>query len=191
MEKPNAARLGWHVRSSQMCFDRDVFQVREDALEVNRKQNSYAFVVRPAAVIIVPVSGEGKIITLRQYRYPIDEWCVEVPAGGTHDTGDESLQQVAREELRQEVGATAEMFTHVTSFYTSPSLTSENCHVFLAEKVRLTKKPETETTEEIRIELRAVTEVLELARQGKMKNGPCALAVLLCEPLLRQRKYIS
>lgn len=189
-EKPNAAGLGWELKASDVPFEREVFSVQEDCLEIGNEQQRYAYIVRPEAVIIVPVTARGEIVMVRQYRYPIDEWCLEVPAGGTHDTGGESLEEVVRDELREEIGGTAKTLTHVGTFYTSPSLTSEKCHVFLAEKVVLEKKPDRETTEKIEIELRPVSQVVSLVRSGEMKTAPCALAVLLCEPLLRQRGYL-
>ena len=190
-EKAQAAQLGWRIHLSESRFRSDVFQVRQDVLEVNGEERSYSYVERPAAVIIVPVTPAGQIVTVRQYRYPIDEWCIEVPAGGTHDTGDESLREVALSELREEVGGTPETLSHVESFYTSPSLTTEKCHVFFAENVRLIAKPQTETTEEIEIELRSAAEITHMARSGQMKNAPCALAILICEPLLRSRGYLE
>lgn len=54
--------------------------------------------------MIVPITKAGEMVLLRQYRYAVDEWCLEVPAGGTHDSGDASLEEVARKELREEVG---------------------------------------------------------------------------------------
>ena len=62
--------------------------------------------------------------------------------------------------------------------------TDEKCHVFLAEGVELAKKPETEASETLETRLVPVAEALEMARRGKMKTAPCALAVLLCEPHL-------
>jgi hypothetical protein len=64
--------------------------------------------------------------------------------------------------------------------------TDEKCHVFLAEGVELSEKPEQEASETMETQLVPVAEALEMARRGKMKTGPCALAVLLCEPHLRR-----
>jgi ADP-ribose pyrophosphatase len=190
-EKPNAAALGWKVRANKIPFHGEVFDVREDTLAVDGREKTYAYVARPEAVVVVPVTPDGQIVTVRQYRYPTDQWCIEVPAGGTHDTGDESLAKVARDELEQEVGATAETLTHIASFYTSPSLTTEMCHVFLADNVRLDRKPDAETTEEIEVQAYPAGEVLRMAREGEMKTAPCALGVLLCEPALRRLGFVG
>jgi hypothetical protein len=70
-------------------------------------------------------------------------------------------------------------------FWATASLTDETCHVFLAEGVERTAAPDREPTEKT-MEVRAVpaAEALRLARTGGIRNGACALALLLCEPHL-------
>ena len=190
-DKPNAAALRWQVRDTECAYRNKTLSLRVDTIDVpDGKETQYAYLERAEAVVIVPVTRDGQIVTLHQYRYPVDEWCVEVPAGGTHDTGDASLEDVARKELREEVGATCGGLTLVGYFYTGPSLTNEKCHVFLAENVEVTRMPDEESTEEIKMRLLPAEQVVRMARTGKMKNSPCALAVLWCEPLLRERGYI-
>jgi ADP-ribose pyrophosphatase len=92
--------------------------VREDDVELNGgKQIQYAYLERDEAVVIVPITRSGEMVMLKQYRYAVDEWCLEIPAGGTHDSGDAPLEEVVRKELDEEVGATAEKLTYVTFFF--------------------------------------------------------------------------
>ena len=184
-DKPNGAEAGWKLLASETRFENDICRLREDRVELEGgKKTNYAYFERDAAVIVVPVTGAGEIVLLKQYRYPVDEWCLEVPAGGTHDTGDAALEEVARKELREEVGGTAKSLTYVTFFYSANSMTDEKCHVYLAEGVELAKKPKTESSESIETQLVPVDKAMELARSGAVKTAPCALALLLCEPLL-------
>ena len=170
---------------SNTRFENEICRLREDEVELEGgKKIKYAYLERDEAVIVVPVTSSGEVILLKQYRYPVDEWCLEVPAGGTHDSGDASLEEVVRKELREEVGATAKSLTHVGFFYSANSMTDEKCHVFLAEGVEISKEQKTETSEEITLQLTPAEKAIELARSGAMRTGPCALAVLLCEPLL-------
>jgi ADP-ribose pyrophosphatase len=184
-DKPNGERVGWKLLGSNTRFENDIFRLREDQVELEGgKKTAYAYFERDEAVIIVPVTSDGEIVLLKQYRYPVDEWCLEVPAGGTHDTGDAALEEVARKELREEVGGTAKTLTYVTFFYSSNAMSDEKCHVYLAQGVELSKKPKTESTESIETQLVPIQKAMELARSGAMKTAPCALALLLCEPLL-------
>lgn len=186
-DKPNGAKAGWQLRGSANRFENELYRLREDDVELEGgKKIKYAYLERDEAVIIVPVTAAGEMVLLKQYRYPVDEWCLEVPAGGTHDACDAALEDVVKKELREEIGATAKSLRHVGFFYSANSMSDEKCHVFLAEGVELTKNRKTEATESIEVQRVPVGEAIELARSGKMKTGPCALAVLLCEPLMEK-----
>lgn len=184
-DKPNGAKAGWQLRSSETRFENDICRLREDEVELaGRKRTKYAYLERDEAVIVIPVTPAGEIVMLKQYRYPVDEWCFEVPAGGTHDSCDAALEEVVRKELREEIGGTAQRLTYVDFFYSAPASTDEKCHVFLAEGVELTKDQKTEATEAIEMQLLPAAEAIEAAQNGKMKTAQCALALLLCAPLL-------
>ncbi|MFL6540551.1 MAG: NUDIX domain-containing protein [Chthoniobacterales bacterium] len=184
-DKPNGRAAGWKLLASNTRFENAIFRLREDEVELKGgKRMPYAYIERGEAVVIVPITREGKMVMLKQYRYAVDEWCLEVPAGGMHDTGDASPEEVARQELSEEIGATAEKITYIDFFFSANATTDEKCHVFLAEGVELAKKPETEASETLETRLVPVAEALEMARRAKMKTAPCALAVLLCEPHL-------
>lgn len=184
--KPNGAKAGWRLRGSETRFENAIFRLREDEVEVAGKKIKYAYVERAEAVIVVPVTTAGEIVMLKQYRFPVDEWCLEIPAGGTHDACDAALEEVVRKELREEIGGTAKSLRYVDFFYSANSLTDEKCHVFLAEGVELTKEQKTESTESIELQLIPAHEAVALAQNGKMKTAPCALALLLCAPLLEK-----
>lgn len=188
-DKPIGAKTGWRVRKSKVRFENKVFVLREDKIELpGGKRKRFAYLERTDAVIIVPVTTAGEMVLINQYRYSVDEWCLEVPAGGTHDKPNASLAEVARAELREEVGGVCEKLTYVDYLYSASSLTDEKCHVFLAEGVELSEEPEKEATEKIEVVLMLIKEALQRVHAGEMKDAQCALAILLCEPLLRNRK---
>ncbi len=189
-DKPIGAKAGWRLRKSKVRFENKVFALREDKIELpGGKRKRFAYLERTDAVIIVPITAHGEMVLINQYRYSVDEWCLEVPAGGTHDKPNESLAGVARDELREEVGGVCQKLTYVDYLFSASSLTDEKCHVFLAEGVELSEEPEKEATEKIEVKLMPLKEALALVHAGRMKDGQCALAILLCEPLLRQRGF--
>ncbi len=184
-DKPTGAKAGWQMIGTEKRFENEICRLLEDEVELaGCKKIKYAYLERDEAVIIVPITAERDVVMLKQYRYPVDEWCLEVPAGGTHDNCDAALEEVARKELREEIGATAQSLKYVDFFYSANSMTNEKCHVFLAEGVELSREQKTEASENIEIRLVTVAKAIELARSGAMKTGQSALAVLLCEPLL-------
>ena len=184
-EKKIAAELGWRLRGTEQPFASHVNKLRVDRLEIpGRGEIQYSYLERGESVIIVPLLADGRLALIRQYRYAVDERCLEFPAGCCADAGELSLEEVARKELREEIGATAGTLEHVSWFYSSSSLSDEVCHIFLARDVVLDQATEREPGESIELSLLPVAEVLALARNGGMKTGTCALAVLQCEEQL-------
>lgn len=84
----------------------------------------------PGAVSVVPVI-EREAVLVRQYRAPIDELLLEIPAG-KRDKGVESPEEVAHRELVEEIGMAAGRLDLLARFYNSPGICDEDMWVFLA-----------------------------------------------------------
>lgn len=191
-DKPIGAATGWQLHNTQRAQESALLKWRQDHLTVEGKGDfSYTYIEKAPAVLIVPVTKDGHMILIRQYRYPVDEWCLEIPAGGTHDTGDADLEEVVRQELAEEIGGTCGELELITTFYAEPSMTDEKCHVFLALDVELNLQPHVESTERIERQVVPVAEAIAMAREGKMKSGPCTLAVFLCQNALEKRGFLT
>ena len=187
-DKPQAARLGWRVRESERPFFGPVNRLRSDRLEIpGRGEIRYSYLERGESVIVVPALADGRLALIRQYRYPVDRFCYELPAGCCRDTGGAALEKVARRELREEIGGSTTRLEYVTWFYSSSSISDEVCHIFLALDVQLDQPTDKEPGEHIETQLRPVKDAYDLVRRGEMKTGTCALAILHCESRLRAR----
>lgn len=190
-DKPEGARLGWRIVDTTYPFRTRWLTVREDRIHVEGGDEiTFSYVDNPAAVCIVPVTEDGNILMIRQYRYTVDEWSLEVPAGGTHDRPGEQLEEVARAELGQEIGATCRDLREVATFYLSIGNSSQPYVVFLALGTVLDREQEPEQTEFIEVHPMPAREVVRLARSGEIIDGASAHAIVLCEDLLREFGYI-
>jgi ADP-ribose pyrophosphatase len=99
--------------------------VEPSGMEVERE------VVRhPGAAVLLPVTGEGRVVLIRQFRYAAGETLLEVPAG-TIDPG-ESPEETARRELAEETGYHPGKIEKLAEFFPSPGILSERMHLFLA-----------------------------------------------------------
>ncbi|MEK7263829.1 MAG: NUDIX hydrolase [Bacteroidota bacterium] len=83
--------------------------------------------------VIVPVLDDGRIIFIKQFRYPIQKEIFELPAGKLFPNEDPFL--CAQRELEEETGYIANEWKHLTSMYTSPGFCSELLHIYLATKL--------------------------------------------------------
>jgi ADP-ribose pyrophosphatase len=115
-------------------------------------------------------------------QYSVDAWCYEVPAGGL--SPGLTPEEAARRELSEEIGGTAADLRYVGQFYTSNGVSNEIAYVYLANGVELGKS-HPEPTELMEVHLVPVEEVLRMAREGEISDGPSALALLWYESLLQ------
>ncbi len=139
----------------------------------------------------MPVTADGHVLLIAQYRYPIDAWCLEIPTGGMRDHAGKPAEEVARIELREEIGATTAVLESVGSFYAAAASRDQRFHVFLARDVEITASPAREPTERIELRPTPVAASLHLARTGQMPESQSALSLLLCEPTLRAYGYLG
>jgi ADP-ribose pyrophosphatase len=186
-DKPVGEVAGWRHLDTAYPFVTPWLTIREDRVDIEDGEHiRFAYRVSKGAVVIVPVTPDGQIVLIRQYRYTVDDWCLEVPAGGMHDKEEGRLEDAARDELREEAGATCEQLILIGEFYSNNATTDEVMNVYLATGVELEERVAYEATEKIEVVVMGAGEVIEMARSGKMKDGLSALSVLLCEPKLRE-----
>jgi len=156
--------------------------LREDQIKLpDGSQGIYTVIERPGAVWVIPLLTDGRTVLIWNYRYTIDRWLWEVPAGSIGSGA--SPEETARRELSEEIGGTASSLEQVSTFYTWPGQCDEQGYIFLARGVTL-GEPHREPTEVMERHILPVEKVLEMARQGQIADGPSALAILLCAPLL-------
>lgn len=136
-------RDGWETVSSETHFENDnvevvTVKVRSPA---RRDGRSWTVARRKRAVVIAPITAEGKIILIRQERIPIRTAIWEVPAGQIdEETSDQDeIAAVALRELREETGfelTEGGNLTPLGDYFTSPGFTDERVYFFLARPVR-------------------------------------------------------
>jgi ADP-ribose pyrophosphatase len=134
----------------------------------------------PGASAVLPfltgASGDDpQILLLRQYRYAAESYLYEVPAGRL-ERGEEPAA-CARRELKEEAGCEARSIRLLTTIYTTPGFTDERIHLFIAEG--LTRGEATpEPDEVIETETMPISRALMMIRDGEIKDGKTALAIL-------------
>lgn len=85
----------------------------------------------PGWVAVVPVTDDGHVVCVRQFRAAVGSWLLEVPAG-IRDVGDEPPEVTARRELAEEAGLAADRVELVATIHNSPGFADERGLIFLA-----------------------------------------------------------
>lgn len=100
------------------------FRTYQDRVRLPNGREATMDVVRhPASAILVPLPGPGRVILVRQYRYAVDRWIWELPAGNVEPG--EDPEAAARRECAEETGWTARHVERIGAFYPSPGYCDE------------------------------------------------------------------
>jgi ADP-ribose pyrophosphatase len=132
-------------------------------------------VLHPGGVTAVPVLEDGRILLIRQFRYAIGKFILELPAGKL-DSGQTPLETIARE-IEEETGYYAGAITPACTFFTTPGFSNEVIHLFLARDLTL-KAQKLEEGEHITVEAYTPDECLRLIHSGEIRDGKTILGIL-------------
>ena len=117
--------------STTTVYEGRIVRVRNDVAElVTGKHVPREVVEHPGGVGIVPLDGDGNVILVRQFRYPMMEQLLEIPAGKL-EYGEDPYECAVRE-LSEETGCTAGKIVSLGAMYPSPGYAEEVLHIYLA-----------------------------------------------------------
>jgi len=179
--KPEAEKLGWAVNKTHLLFESQWYNLRQDKLTLpNQDRITYTYIEHPGAVFVVPLTSHGEIILIHSYRYPIDAWCWEVPAGNMGDQAERSPEEVARQELKEEIGATCRTLECLGKYSLANGFGNIDGHFFLAKNVEMSDSQTLEATEVIdAIALFPRSRVQQMIQDGVINDAESAFAILL------------
>ena len=121
----------WKKLSSRIVYENPWTKVREDeVIQPGGAEGVYGVVLRKLGVGILAVNDKNQIFVQQDFKYPIQKFLLNIPAGGVDD-GEEVLT-AAKRELKEEGGLEAKEWKKLGSFYTSPGLTDEFATLYLA-----------------------------------------------------------
>jgi len=133
------------------------------------------YVQHPGAVAAIPFISKDSIILVRQYRYPVSQELLEIPAG-TIEKGESPEETMARE-LKEEIGCETEKLTNLGWFYSSPGYTDEKIYLFKASEL---KPYESEKEEGIEVVEIPYKKALRMIDNGEIRDGKTIIALLSC-----------
>ena len=125
---------------------------------------------------VVPITEDGKVVLVRQWRQPLSSFTLELPSGGV-DEG-EDPEAAAERELFEETGFRAAALEHLVSIHTSTGRTDEVCHLFRCRAVRDPGGPRPESTEFIQVVELPFEEALEGISEGAITDAATVLGLL-------------
>lgn len=172
--------------SSEEIFNGKIVHLFRDTVRLpNGKPATREVIRHVGAAAVVPLTDEGNVILVRQYRYPFAQVMLEIPAGKL-DTGENPID-CARRELIEETGYDAKELVYLGAFYPSVAMLNEVIHLFLAKNMTL-RETNLDEDEFLHVEQRLLSELVEDIMAGGVPDGKTQAAVLKAWFLLHAQK---
>ncbi len=159
----------------------DVGFTRLDEVTIEAPDGSTAirYVLRlNNAIAVVPLDGDD-VILIEQYRTPIGESLLEIPAGLLDSPGEEPMAAASRE-LEEEIGFLPHSLSHLFDLITSPGVVDEVISIYVADGLEaVSRKPEGIEERHAAVHRMPLSEALDLVRQGRIRDGKSVVGLLL------------
>jgi ADP-ribose pyrophosphatase len=141
-------------------------------------------IVHPGAVTVIGFLPDDQILLIRNYRYPIGQILLELPAG-TLEKGEDPMNCAGRE-LLEETGYLAGRMKPLGNFFTSPGILSEKMYAYAAYDLEQQVQA-LEQGEEITVEPTPYDEAMRMIDRGEIHDGKTIAALLMYDRTLRSK----
>ena len=180
-EGPDDAQLVEAPLSSEEVFSGKLLRVKRDRVRLpNGHQAEREYIVHPGAVVVIAPLDNGKLLFERQYRYPLQQIFLELPAGKI-DPG-EPILDTARRELREETGYKAKTWRHLATMHPCIGYSNEKIEIFLARGLSYVghERDHEEFLEVLEVSL---ADAMLAVRDGEISDGKTIAALLWAEKI--------
>jgi len=171
--------------SSEPIFKGKVLNLYlDEILSPDGRKSSREVVEHSGGVAILALTDDGEVYFVSQYRHPVGENVLEIPAGKL-EPGENPFDCAIRE-LAEEVGVKPGNMEQITVFYTSPGYTSEKLYIFLATKLEKVARQKQED-EDLEVILIPLQEAVDMAKKSTISDGKTMIALLLVAGIIKDR----
>jgi ADP-ribose pyrophosphatase len=165
------------VIDSQIVFEESIIKIKKDRLRIDHTPpyNYYTLMTRPASVIIIATTPEGKFVLNQEYRHPVAKILLCFP-GGFIDEGEEVLKAAERE-LMEETGYQAEAYQVIGSAYPYPGISSQKIYYIHCINAVFKSPPQPEASEIFQVNLISFNELNKEISNGIDVDGTLCSAL--------------
>ncbi|MCP4422359.1 MAG: NUDIX hydrolase, partial [Chloroflexi bacterium] len=143
----------WEKLNSEELADYIIFKLRRDTRRSPRTGVDHSFFVlqSPDWINVIPVTPEGKVVLIHQFRHGTAEVTLEIP-GGMVDANENNPVEAAQRELLEETGYAADELIHIGTVDPNPAFLDNKCYTYLALGARWQQAPQFDGSEDIAVE---------------------------------------
>lgn len=161
----------WALLASKVLQSCRVFTVRGERHRSSRtgREHDFFLIEAPDWVNVIPLTGNGNVVLVRQFRFGTKDFSLEIP-GGMRNDGETPARAAARE-LLEETGYAGDEPELLGWVHPNPALQTNRCHTFLVRNAIFQKPPEPDSTEEVEVEIVHLRDIPGLIRGGTITHA--------------------
>lgn len=160
----------------ELAYKGTVMEIYKDYIEINGHQAVWDFFYHKGGAAVIPVTKEGKILMVRQYRNAIDRYTLEIPAGA-FDTTNESGEECVARELEEETGYKAGKVEWLISIRSMVAFCNEKVEIFVATDL-IPSMQHLDEEESIELEEYTIEELKEKIFNGEIEDSKTVSALM-------------
>lgn len=169
--------LSWETTGRRTSYTCDGFDVVTDDVRLpDGTETEFDYLTEPPSVVVLPFTSAGKVVVIDEWRQAVGRVNRGLPAG-TLESG-EDPDDGARRELTEETGYEAGDLTHLTSVEPTNGFSDSVFHHYVAQDCEPTGEQDLDHDESITVSLTTFDELLSAARDGDLRDGRTAFAVV-------------
>lgn len=170
---------------SERIYEGKIVNLRIDTVELpDKKYSKREIVEHPGAVGIIPITEDGSIILVEQYRKPVEKKLIEIPAGKIEIN--EEPKETAIRELIEETGYKAGKMEYILEFYTSPGFTNEKIYLFLATELEYVEENPGED-EYIQVKKTPIEKLVDMIDKGEIIDSKTIISIYFAMKYLKAK----
>ncbi len=160
----------------EFAYKGTILEVYKDHVDINGHQEEWDFFHHGGGAAVVPVTSEGKILMVKQYRNALDRYTVEIP-GGILDSPDESGECCVMRELEEETGFRPGKVERLITIRSFPAFTDERTQIFVATNL-IPMQQHLDEGEAIELVEYTVEELKEKIFLGEIEDAKTVAAIM-------------
>ena len=177
-----AIDLTEHLIASEILVEGGMLTVKRDQVRLSNNHTSQReYVVHPGAVVVVAMLPNGHVVLERQYRYPLHQFFIELPAGKI-DAG-ESILVTGQRELLEETGYSANNWVKLGLLHPCIGYSNEVIHMYLARGLKAGAHQRDED-ESLEVFEASFEECVAMIQHGEITDGKTIVALFFAEKYL-------
>lgn len=163
--------------SRDLVLKGSIIDYYKDTVQVpNGNVVKWDFIGHKGAAAVVPVTDDGKILMVRQYRNALDRYTLEVPAGGLNSS-EETTGIAAGRELEEETGYRTDNLEFLVSIYTTVAFCNEKIDIYVAKNL-IKSQQNLDEDEFINVEAYGIEELIQMIYEGKIQDSKTICAIM-------------